>query len=958
MNLKRTTLVLLFACLLAQQLTAQNPLEVKTFKLENGLTVYLNEDHSKPEIFGAIIVRTGSRNDPEDATGIAHYFEHIMFKGTDRIGTVDWETEKIYLDSISMYYDRLFETSDETARKNIQRQINRLSIKAAEYAIPNETDVLLRDIGGKNLNAGTSFDQTVYYNTFPSYQLEKWMEIYAERFRNPVFRLFQSELETVYEEKNLYSDIPVQLMIEDFLKTFYKDHPYSKPIIGLTEHLKNPRLSKMMEFFETWYVANNMALILAGSFNTDEVIPMIKEKFGSWRSADLPEIREYPLEPFRGREFRQVRLSPIRIGIMGFRGVPAGHPDDQALKVATKLLSNNAGTGIFDKMMMDNKIMAIQPISLQAPDHGSYLILFIPKIIGQSFTSAESLVSEGLLALRNGNFPVEMFEASKLEFRKEHQRKLETAQNRAYLMMQAFIENRTWEEILAEIDEIEKITIDDITRVANTYFGDNRLVYWSKMGLPKKDKLEKPDWEPVVPKNSEKRSEFAQMLDKIPESWPNPVFIEFGKDVRFETIKKGYDFYYTPNPYNDVFTLNIRFRKGTRHDRLIESAIQYINLVGTEEKPFNEFRSQLQQLGASLSFSSSDNDITVSVEGFDDMLVPALVLVNEILTNPGIDDSQLDKFLQGIKGNNKMRRDDPMTIGNALFEYALYGGESDYLRNLTFSEAKKLKGEQLIAIFKDALKYDGEILYTGGLPYEKVFEAISEHLTLPEEPIKGNYIELMRREFSEPTVYIHNNSKARQSNINFYVQGNVLSEQERAVTNAFNEYFGSGMSSLVFQEIREFRSLSYAAYAVYRPAFLQTNPAYLMGYMNTQSDKTLEGMQAMSELILEMPLKPDRMEGIRKGLLQSVFTSQPDFRDLGSTVARWRLQGYNSDPREFRYSIYNRIDFNDIVKFYKDQLGNKPLVITVTGNLRNVDRKEMAKYGKLVELKYPDFIKE
>jgi len=958
MNLRRTALVLLFAWLLLQQLTAQSPLEVKTYKLENGLTVYLNEDHSKPEIFGAIIVRTGSRNDPDDATGIAHYFEHIMFKGTDRIGTVDWETEKIYLDSISMYYDRLFETSDEAARKNIQRQINRLSLKAAEYAIPNETDVLLRDIGGQNLNAGTSFDQTVYYNTFPSYQLEKWMEIYAERFRNPVFRLFQSELETVYEEKNLYSDIPVQLMIEDFLKTLYKDHPYSKPIIGLTEHLKNPRLSKMMEFFETWYVANNMALILAGSFNTDEVIPMIKEKFGSWRSADLPEIREYPLEPFKGREFRQVRLSPIRIGIMGFRGVPAGHPDDQALKVATKLLSNSAGTGIFDKMMMDNKIMAIQPISLQAPDHGSYLILFIPKIIGQGFKSAESLVNEGLLALCNGNFPIEMFEASKLEFRKEHQRNLETAQNRAYLMMQAFIENRTWEEILAEIDEIEKITIDDITRVANTYFGDNRLVYWSKMGFPKKDKLEKPDWEPVVPKNSEKRSEFAQMLDKIPESWPDPVFIEFGKDVRFETIKKGFDFYYTPNPYNDVFTLNIRFRKGTRHDRLVESAIQYINLVGTAEKPFNEFRSQLQQLGASLSFSSSDNDVTVSVEGFDDKLIPTLVLVNEMLFTPGIDDSQLDKFLQGIKSNNKMRRDDPMTIGNALFEYALYGGESDYLRNLTFREAKKLKGEQLIAIFKDALKYDGEILYTGSLPYDKVFEVISEHLTLPEEPIRGNYIELVRREFTEPTVYFHHNSKARQSNINFYVQGNVLSEQERAVTNAFNEYFGSGMSSLVFQEIREFRSLSYAAYAVYRPAFLQTNPAYLMGYMNTQSDKTLEGMQAMSELILEMPLKPDRMEGIRKGLLQSVFTSQPDFRDLGSTVARWRLQGYDSDPREFRYSIYNRIDFNDIVKFYKDQLGNKPLVITVTGNLRNVDRKEMAKYGKLVELKYPDFIRE
>jgi len=958
MNLKRIALALLFVWLIVQQINAQNPLEFITFKLENGLSVYLNEDHSKPEIFGAIVVRAGSRNDPEDATGIAHYFEHIMFKGTDRIGTVDWETEKIYLDSISMYYDRLFETNNETERNNIQRRINRLSIKAAEFAIPNETALLLRDIGGENINAGTGFDQTVYYNTFPSYQLEKWVNIYVERFRNPVFRLFQSELETVYEEKNLYSDIPVQLMIEDFLETFYENHPYSRPIIGFTEHLKNPRLSKMMEFFETWYVANNMALVLAGSFNADEVIPMITEKFGTWRSGPLPEINEYPLEPLKYREFRQVRLSPIPIGIMGFRGVPAGHPDDQALKIATKLLSNSAGTGIFDKMMMDNKIMAIQPISLQAPDHGSYIILFIPKILGQSLSSAENLVNEGLMALRDKNFPIELFEASKLELRKEHQRKLETAESRALLVMQAFIENRPWEEILAEADEIETITVDDIARVANAWLGDNRLVYWSKIGFPKKDKLEKPDWEPVVPQNTEERSEFARMLDKIPESWPNPDFIEFGNDVRFEQIKDAYDFYYTPNPYNDVFTLSIRFSKGTRHDRLVESAVRYINLVGTADKSFHEFRSQLQQLGASLSFAASDNDVTVYIEGFDDKLAPTLKLVNEMLTNPGIDDSQLDRFLQAIRGYNKVRRDDPMTIGNALYEYALYGNESDYKRNLSLSEAKKLNGQQLISIIKDVMQHSGDIIYTGSLPFEEVHTAISEYLTLAENPIDGEYIEPQRRNFTEPVVYLHHNRKARQSNINFYVQGNVLSEQERAVTNAFNEYFGSGMSSLVFQEIREFRSLSYAAYAVYRTPFLKTSPAHLMGYMNTQSDKTLEGMQAMSNLILDMPLKPERMEGIRKGLLQSVFTSQPGFRELGATVARWRLQGYDSDPREFPYTIYNRIDFNDIVRFYKEQFENKPLVISVSGNLRHVNRKEMAKFGKLIELKYSDFIRE
>ena len=954
---KKHVMLLLF-CLFALSIFAGNPLEVKTYTLANGLTVYLNEDHSKPEIFGAVVVRAGSRHDPEDATGIAHYFEHIMFKGTDRIGTIDWESEKVYLDSISMYYDRLAETSDVATRLEIQREINRLSIKAAEFAIPNETDILLRDIGGQNLNAGTGFELTVYHNSFPAYQLEKWMDIYVERFRNPVFRLFQSELETVYEEKNLYSDIPIQGMFEDFLQTMYKDHPYSKPIIGLTEHLKNPRLSQMLEFYNTWYVANNMALVLTGSFHTDEIMPMIEEKFGTWRSADLPELPEYKLPPFKGREFRQVRMSPVRIGLMGFRTVPAGHSDDPAMEIATRLLSNGAGTGIFDRMVMDNKILAVQPFALQAPDHGSYLILFVPKIVGQRFRSAENLVNEGLQALRKGDFEDQLFEAVKLEYKKEFQLMLENAENRAYLMINGFIEDRTWEEILNEMEEIEKITREDVVRVANTYLGDNRLVYWSKMGFPKKDKLEKPDWEPVIPQNTELQSDFARRLNEIPEVWPEPVFVEFGEDVRFEPLQKGYELYHTQNPYNDIFTLCLQFRKGKLHENLLENAVEYMNLVGTANKSFNQFKSELQSMGASLYFSATDNAVIVKVEGFDDKFAPTLQLVNEMLTNPGVDDTQLEKFLEGIKANNKMRRDDPMTIGNALYQYAIYENMSPHIRNLTLREARQLNGKQLIAIFSDALEHEGEILYTGSLSFEDVREAVAGHLHFQENPKSLPFIELARKEFENNTVYLHHNKKARQSNINYFVQCNNLSEQDRALTDAFNEYFGSGMSSLVFQEIREFRSLSYAAYARFRPAFLKENPAHLMGYMNTQSDKTLEGIEAMSELILEMPLRPERMDGIRKGLLQSVYTSRPNFRDLNQTVARWRMQGYDSDPGQLRYSIYNRMDFNDIVNFYKEQIANKPLLITVSGNLKGIDRNVLGKYGKLVELKYTDFIRE
>ncbi len=958
MKVIKTLALLIILNLLSVYLFAGNPLEVRKIVLKNGLSVYLNEDHSKPEIFGAIVVKAGSRNDPEDVTGLAHYFEHIMFKGTDKIGTIDWKTEKYYLDSISMFYDRLAETTDENARKNIHAEINRLSIQAAEYAIPNETDILLRDIGGANLNAGTGFDQTVYYNSFPAYQLEKWMEIYAERFRNPVFRLFQSELETVYEEKNLYSDIPIQMMFEDFLKTHYKDHPYSRPIIGLTEHLKNPRISKMMEFYNTWYVANNMALILAGSFDTEQIIPMIEKKFGTWRSGELPKLPEHTLPSFNCREQKQVRMSPIRIGIMSFRTIPVGHPDDPAMEIATKLLSNEAGTGIFDQAVMDNKIMEMQPFSFQATDHGSYMILFIPKIVGQSFRSAENIVNDGLTALKSGNFSDELLQASKLEFRKEFQRGLESVENRADMLIEAFTENKEWEDVLNELKEVEAVTREDIIRVANTYLGDNRLVYLSKMGFPKKDKLEKPDWKPVIPQNTEKKSEFALRLDRMFEQWEEPKFIEFGEDVRFETVNPGFEFYYTPNPFNEIFTLTLKFKKGNLHDRLIGGAAEYMNLIGTTEHSFKEFSSKMQNIGADVSISADNNNLYVNIEGFDDKFEETIKLVNELLSNPKKDDTQLEKFLQGVKANSKMLREDPMTIGNALYQYALYGNNSQYIRNITYKEAKKLTGDQLIAVFKDALNSEGEILYTGSLPFEQVKNSTAIFTKISKQPVKNEYIELPRNDFSENSVYIHHNAKARQSNINFYVQGEVLSEQEIAMSNVFNEYFGAGMSSLVFQEIREFRSLSYAAYATYRTAFLKKNPAHLLGYMNTQSDKTIEGIQVMTDLITSMPEKPERIEGIRKAMLQSIFTSQPEFRDLGNTVARWRMQGYDNDPRRFRITIYNRLDFTDILNFYKKHIGRKPYLITITGNITKADRTELEKFGKLIELKYDNFVRE
>lgn len=254
---------------------------VTTFTLANGMTVWVSEDHSQPKVFGAVVVKAGAKDCPN--SGIAHYLEHLLFKGTDNIGTTDYGKEKPWLDSISAQYDLLARTTDEARRLSIQRHINELSIKAANYAIPNEFNNLISRFGGTGLNAYTSFDETVFHNSFAPQYIRQWCELYAERLRNPVFRLFQGELETVYEEKNMYADNLVTSTAEHAQQLALACTPYAYPILGATDSLKNPRLSEMTRFFRERYVPTNMGLILCGDISADSLRPLLDNTFGTLR---------------------------------------------------------------------------------------------------------------------------------------------------------------------------------------------------------------------------------------------------------------------------------------------------------------------------------------------------------------------------------------------------------------------------------------------------------------------------------------------------------------------------------------------------------------------------------------------------------------------------------------------------------------------------------------------------
>ena len=947
---------MVFACCSYQsQAEDLNALKVKEYRLENGLTVWLNEDHSQPKVFGAVVVKAGAKDCPD--TGIAHYFEHMMFKGTDRIGTLDYESEKVLLDSIAMKYDELAMTEDTAARARLQKEINELSIRSSEYVIPNEFNRLINRFGGSGLNAATSYDATIYFNTFSPQYMVQWAEINSERLINPVFRLFQSELETVYEEKNMYGDFIGGQVMDTLMARYFGPHPYAYPIIGSTKNLKNPRLTEMHKFFEDYYVASNMALILSGDFDAQQVMPILEKAFSRIRSGNAPKQEKVMLPPFNGRETMKVKfpIPFIKAMGLGFRGVSANHEDQVALNIAVNLLNNANGTGYLDKLMVEHKLMGALAINESMNEAGILAVAIMPKLLIQSYSSAEKMVWDEINRVKNGDFSDEMFNSLKLEQKRQYASSLENIDSRATIMMNLFSQGKSWNDYLNEVARIESITKEDVVRVAQKYFSNNYLCVTKSTGKYPKDNLPKPAFSPVVPRNADASSSYAKQLEKIPEQQVAPRIIDFEKDVKTSKLTPLVTLYTTPNPLNDIFTLNISYGIGALEQPELMQLTNYLQLLGTESLSFEQFRSRLQSIGSTLAFDVTPDAFVMKVTGFDNHIDETMELVGDFIRHAKADDKKLRQIVDDAKVSENAFFKSGDNVASALLEQVKYGDQSRYLRKLSLSQIKKLKGKDMLAIYDKVRSVQCDLHYCGTLPVEKVIGTIRQHLPLERTTVASNspyYREL--KQYDRPTVFFIDMPDMAQSIVYGYVKGDPVDDKaSRHASQLFSVYFGGDMSSLMFQEIREFRSFAYRTSGRYQlPNHAHKGTAgSFTAMLSTQSDKTLDALGVLDSLIREMPLKPERMEAVKQTLVNRINNDYPPFRNLSEKVASARMEGFDRDPAEEFLRDIATMDMQDISRFYQEQISGRPVVYVITGNRKHIDMKKLAEYGTIIKVK-------
>ncbi|MDR1115472.1 MAG: insulinase family protein [Tannerella sp.] len=929
---------------------------LKSFTLRNGMQIYIWEDESQTDVYGSVCVRTGSANDPSEYTGLAHYLEHVMFKGTDKIGSLDWNVEEPLYREIIAGYDRMAEETDPAKKAAIGKEINDLTVKQSQTSLSTEYSNLLEAIGAKGSNAGTSYDYTLYYNFFPAYQINKWLEISSERFINPVFRAFQPELETVYEEYNLSRDNPMRAQSEFVLSKAFEGHPYARSVIGLGEHLKNPRLGKLIQFYEDWYVPGNMALVLVGNIKAEEISGRISATFGRLAAKDTPERKTYPDLDISGRKQYTKKVGDYPSVALVYKGVKAGHPDEIPLEIALSLISNGSSTGILDKSLVEGDLLSAGASPLAFREQGRSLISVVPSFDAnqrrfESSRSAERKILNAVEKVAKGDIEDWLIESIKLNMCRDYDLMMESNAGKAEAIMNAFFCNMDMNRVLNYKEEVAAVTIDRVKDVARQYLGNNYLALYMEKGKPAKgEKIKKPGYRPID-KPEGRESLYATQLKSMPVKKVEGRILDFD-EVQAKRINDRSTLFYTQNPENNVYSLTIRYGVGERKFPKLGVATMLMNSAGImgSMKPY-ELKEAYSKLNTLCRISSDDNYMYVSMYGYEETLPEACQLLMRQILMPDLDDKQLDQIKSALIIGRMNQRDNVQNLSAALSEYITYGDKSSYIDDLTDQEIINLQIAELTGDINRAANYEAEIFYTGTLSFDDAYAVLSQNLPLVAQEIPSDSPKDREvANVNENVVYFLPNSDAEQAHIYFYAPAAGYDRKDDVLYDAFLQYFSGSFNGLVISEIREKRSMAYHAAGRFITPLLPGSRSYFRGELTTQNDKAVEALNVFVDLVRNMPENGDRINNIKSFLREYYQTTSPSFRNKAMYIERVKRAGYTADPSTENVPETETLTFDDIVKFYAENLKGKPLVIGIMGDPKFIPNDELKKFGKVVRI--------
>ncbi len=930
----------------------EDPMKAHIYELDNGLRVYLSENREEPKFFAEVSVRVGGVNDPAANTGLAHYLEHLMFKGNTKLGSRDWEKEKPHIDRITQLYEQRFKETDPEKRAALFEEINAESRKAAEFAIPNELDRIVKELGATSTNAGTSKDYTIYFFEFPSNRLEQWAMLESNRFIEPVFRLFLPELEVVYEEKNRSMDNKDRLVIEKLFATQYPDHPYgTQSVLGQVEHLKNPSIRAIHDFFNTYYVANNMALCLSGDFEIEETIAVIDRYFSGWKSGQIPPAPPYA-KPLTENRSAEIYYPGMEVVYVGFSTQPLAHEDVEALKLVDMIL-DNAQAGLINlNLNQKQHVLQAGSFPLFRKYAGAQYLFGSPKE-GQTLEEVEGLLLEQVDILKRGEFGDWLIPAILADFKKNEKLALESNRARVGKLSNAFRSELDWPYVVGEVSRMEALTREEIIRVANKYFDGSYLTVYRRDGEFEPPKVPKPVFDQPDVQAFHTSAYGRKVLSK--KAAPiAPDFVEAGKDFQVVPIRDGIRLFYSKNPVNDLFSLSMGIEMGRLENRKLAVAGSLMDKAGAKDLSPEALKRAWYAQGSEFSFSTEDHNTSISIKGLDENFQEALQLMQEFVREPVSSGEVLDNLKAIILKQRDDAKKDIRAVYLALRNYQRFQEDSPFLTRLTRDEILALQQDELLDLVASLPTYEHDYFYTGALPLEEVQKTIAQYypsaLGLKSPPPRK--MQDIREPEQTEIAFFHKESAQARIRIEF--ADGRYSEEDRLEVELFNDYFSGGMSGIVFQELRESRALAYSVGAFYLQPSNLWDENLVIGDIATQPDKAAEALAAFLDLFENMPQSGGRFQNTLRSLENQYRVSKINFRGILGAVRSWEQLGLEADPRRKRFEGILTAEFPTLLDFQRKRIAERPRLISIVGPRDRIDLSSIEQFGQIREVTVED----
>ena len=933
-----------------------DPTQTRIYTLDNGLKIYLSNFENAPRIHVFTAVKAGGKNDPENNSGLAHYLEHMMFKGNKHFGTKDYKTEKILLDSIEQLFNDYSKLTGSEERSSLYQKIDKLSNEAALLAIPNEYDKMISMMGGKRLNAYTTEDRTVYTVDIPSNEIERFLTLEGLRFKQIVNRLFHTELETVYEEKNRTLDSDARKQYWALYQSLFQDHPYGKQsVIGSVKHLKNPSITEIKKYFNNYYRPNNVAICMSGELDFDKTIRLIDKHFGNWEpNLEIPKIDIKKLPEITSPISKEV-IGPDRESVwLGFRFNADAKEDILKVYLIDMLLSNRAAGLIDLNLVQKQKVLSALATVIDLNDFYIHNFRANPKE-GQSLEELKDLLLGEIENIKKGAFDEDLITAVINDLKKSvmQQDDSEYANYyRANNMVLAFTRDQPWIEHVSYFEKISKITKDELVSFANKHYKENYAVVYKRTGKdPNILKVVKPQIT-KVPLNRENRSELHEKLSNQEVKKLEPKFLDYKNDLDFynigplEVISKE-------NKDNDLFQLTYLFDFGKNIDPKIELAAGLMNYTGIKDLSAEDLKKEFYNLGSEFSFSTSQDgkETSVTLSGLSENMETSIQLFEKLFEEPSASQDELDKLVERIiKSRSDAKKNKNIILRNQLYAYGKYGKVNPASANLNSKEIKEVQVEELINLIQNLKMYPHRILYYGNKNQNSLSKMIRNYHKIPENFIEKEDVDNFKEIDYEKKYVFWTNFDMVQTEIILLSKLELLDNAKAAAIALFNQYFGGGMNSIVFQEIREAQGLAYSVYSTFSQAKKPDQSDYLYSYVGIQSDKQREALSSMFELINNLPESPQAFEISKKSILNKIESERITKSGVLSSYLNAKDRGIDYDIREKIYNEVKSMNLEKLLEFHEKYIKNKPHNVLLIGNRDNIDFKNLKKYGSVKEI--------